>query len=134
MIQEIVASKRFKNIVVIQPTLALLDETRRNLNKYKQEYKIIVRTTQDPSIEKGNLFLLTAERVMEYDKFPKIDFFVIDEFYKLSPKMDPARSDILNNAFNLLANDHGSRFYMLGPNIDEIPQGFESGTTRSFTM
>jgi hypothetical protein len=125
LIQELVASKKFKNIVIIQPTLALLDETRRNLNKYKQDYKIIVRTTQDPSIKKGNLFLLTAERVMEYEKFPDIDFFVLDEFYKLSPKMDPARSDVLNNAFNLLANGHNSRFYMLGPNIDEIPVGFE---------
>jgi hypothetical protein len=126
LIQEIVASKKFKNIVIIQPTLALLDETRRNLNKFKENYKIIVRTTQEPSIDKGNLFLLTAERVMEYDKFPEIDFFILDEFYKLSPKMDPARANILNNAFNLLVNEFKARFYLLGPNIDEIPPGFET--------
>jgi reverse gyrase len=83
LIEEMVASKNLKNIVVIQPTLALLDETRKKLKKYQENYKIIVRTSQKPSVEKGNLFLLTAERVMEYKDLPQIDFFVIDEFYKL---------------------------------------------------
>jgi len=74
--------------------------------------------------EKNNIFLLTAERVMEYKYFPKIDFFVIDEFYKLSTKRDDERSDVLNNAFHLLANKHHSKFYLLGPNIDGISDGF----------
>ncbi len=124
LIEEIVASKKYKNIVVIQPTLALLDETRRKLKKYKNDYKIIVRTSQKPSEDKGNLFLLTAERVMEYSNLPQIDFFVIDEFYKLSAKRDDERSDVLNNAFNLLINKHKSKFYLLGPNIDGISEGF----------
>lgn len=76
LIQEIVASKRYHNIVVIQPTLALIDETRKKLRKYSDDYKIIVRTSQNYSEEKGNLFLLTAERVMEYPELPKIDFFI----------------------------------------------------------
>jgi replicative superfamily II helicase len=29
LIEEIVASKKYKNIIIIQPTLALLDETRK---------------------------------------------------------------------------------------------------------
>jgi hypothetical protein len=124
LIEEIVSSKRYKNIVVIQPTLALLDETRKKLKKYQESYKIIVRTTQKPSLEKGNLFLLTAERVMEYGNLPKIDFLVLDEFYKLSAKRDDERSDVLNNAFNLLSNTHKSRFYLLGPNINGISEGF----------
>jgi adenylate kinase family enzyme len=124
LIEEIVASKKYKNIVAIQPTLALLDETRKKLKKYKNDYKIIVRTSQEPSDDKGNLFLLTAERVMEYPELPKIDFFVIDEFYKLSAKRDDERSDVLNNAFNLLVNKHKSKFYLLGPNIYAISEGF----------
>ena len=119
------ASKRFRNIVVIQPTLALLDETRKKLKKYKDVYKIIVRTSQEPSEEKGNLFLLTAERVMEYKNLPQIDFFVIDEFYKLSAKRDDERSDVLNNAFyKLLQQTPMPQFYLLGPNIDGISDGF----------
>lgn len=124
LIQEIVASKKYKNIVIIQPTLALIDETRRKLRKYSDDYKIIVRTSQTYSSGKGNLFLFTAERVMEYPEFPKIDFFVMDEFYKLSAERDEERSDVLNNAFNLLVNKHKSKFYLLGPNIDDISKGF----------
>jgi hypothetical protein len=125
LIEEMVASKKFKNIVVIQPTLALLDETRKKLKKYQENYKIIIRTSQESSKEKGNLFLLTAERVMEYRDLPKIDFFVIDEFYKLSAKRDDERSDILNNAFyKLLQQKPVPQFYLLGPNIDKISDGF----------
>jgi hypothetical protein len=122
LIEEIVASKKYKNIVVIQPTLALLDETRKKLKKYKDYYKIIVRTSQEASKEKGNLFLLTAERIMEYKELPQIDFFVIDEFYKLDADRDE-RSHILNSAFNKLIK-HKSKFYLLGPNIDKISEGF----------
>jgi hypothetical protein len=125
LIQEVVASLKYKNIVIIQPTLALLDETRRKLKEYRNNYKIIVRTTQKPSEEKGNLFLLTAERVMEYQDFPEIDFFVIDEFYKLSPGRDRDRSDVLNNACNMLLNKYHAKFYLLGPNVAGIPNGFK---------
>ena len=124
LIQEIVASNRYHNIVIIQPTLALIDETRKKLKKFEDKYKIIVRTTQEPSSEKGNLFLLTAERIMEYPNFPKIDFFILDEFYKLSAKRDEERSDVLNNAFNYMINNHDCRFYLLGPNISGISKGF----------
>lgn len=123
LIEELVASGKYNNIVVIQPTLALLDETRRKLKKYKDKYKIIVKTSQSPSTDKGNLFLLTAERVMEYPELPTIDCFVLDEFYKLSAKRDDERSDVLNNAFHLLLS-HGAQFYLLGPNIDGISLGF----------
>ena len=133
LIEEMVASKKFKNIVVIQPTLALLDETRKKLKKYQQDYKIIVRTSQEPSEEKGNLFLLTAERVMEYKDLPQIDFFVIDEFYKLSAKRDDERSDILNNAFyKLLQQNSVPQFYLLGPNIDKISDGFTAKYNAEF--
>lgn len=124
LIEEIVASKKYRNIVIIQPTLALLDETRKKLNKYYQEYKIIVRTSQNYSEEKGNIFLLTAERVLEYEEFPNIDFFVLDEFYKVSSKRDDERYEVLNNSLNLILNKHKSQFLLLGPNIEGISEKF----------
>lgn len=124
LIEEIVASKRYNNIVIIQPTLALLDETRIKLKKYNTHYKIIVRTSQLPSDDKGNLFLLTAERVMEYENLPRIDFLIIDEFYKLSLRRIDERADTLNNAFLKIVEGFHSRFYLLGPNIDGITSGF----------
>ena len=34
LIEEIISSEKYKNIAIIQPTLALLDETRKKLKKY----------------------------------------------------------------------------------------------------
>ena len=94
------------------------------MKKYKNDYKIIVSTSQEPAIDKRNLFLLTAERVMDYQSLPVIDFLVIDEFYKLSAKRDDERSYILNNAFYKLLTEFNPQFYLLGPNIDGISEGF----------
>lgn len=125
LIEEIVASQRYKNIIIIQPTLALLDETRIKLKKYSEKYKIIVRTSQKYTENYGNIFLLTAERVMEYEEYPKIDLLIIDEFYKLSLRRKDDRANILNNAFLRIINTYNSKFYLLGPNIDGITTGFE---------
>lgn len=124
LIEEVVASKKYRNIVIIQPTLALLDETRLKLKKYADDYKIIVRTSQPYSESRRNLFLLTAERVMEYEPLPQIEFLIIDEFYKLSLRRKDERADTLNNAFLKIVNKFHPRFYFLGPNIDGITEGF----------
>lgn len=126
LIEELVASKKYKNVVIIQPTLALLDETRIKLKKYADYYKIIVRTTQQPAEKQtmGNLFLLTAERVMEYSCLPKIDLLVIDEFYKLSLRRTDERASTLNNAFLKIMQLSSPQFYLLGPNIKGITEGF----------
>jgi replicative superfamily II helicase len=124
LIEEMVASRKFHNIVIVQPTLALLDETRRKLNKYRDFYKIILRTSQLPDENNGNIFLLTSERVNEYQSFPKIDFLVIDEFYKLSARRDDERSDSLNNALLYLLRTFKPQFYLAGPNIDGVSEEF----------
>lgn len=124
LIEEIIASLRYRNIVIIQPTLALLDETRRKLKKYSIHYKIIVKTSQVFAENKGNIFLLTAERVLEYPNMPQIDLLILDEFYKLSSQREDNRNNILNTAFIRIMQNPNCRFYMLGPNIDEIPDGF----------
>ena len=125
LIEEIVASGLYKNIVIIQPTLALLDETRRKLKKYNNQYKLIVRTSQ-PYQEQGcNIFLLTAERVLEYQNLPSIDLLILDEFYKLSKRRGDNRANVLNIAFIRLMKNKNCRFYLLGPNIDDISQGFK---------
>lgn len=132
LIEEIIASNLYKNIVIIQPTLALLDETRIKLKKYSQFYKVIVRTSQEFSKDKGNIFLLTAERVLEYQNMPEIDLLIIDEFYKLSKQRSDNRANILNIAFLRLMKNPNCRFYMLGPNINKISDGFEQKYNAEF--
>ena len=98
LIEEVVAQQKYSNIVIIQPTLALLDETRKKLQKYRDNYNIIVNTSQMPEENRRNLFLFTGERVVEYKGFRHIDFFVLDEFYKLSMERDDERAASLNQA------------------------------------
>lgn len=124
LIQEVVASGKYKNIIIIQPTLALLSETRLKLTKYRDTYNIILRTTQRPSEDKGNLFLLTAERFLEYEDMPKIDFLILDEFYKISRWADKERFHNLNIAVLKLLKEHKARFYFLGPFINSISSKF----------
>ncbi len=125
LIEEIIASNIYKNIIIIQPTLALLDETRKKILKYKRDYKILIRTSQIPDEMKGNIFLFTAERVNEYQYFKSIDFLVIDEFYKISGFRDDERSFSLNVAFYQIIKKYNPAFYFLGPNIKKISSEFE---------
>lgn len=122
IIDAMVASDRFQNIVVVVPTIALIDETRRRLARTARGYKVISHPgAQDPA--QRNVFVLTQERVLQ-SELPTIDFFVIDEFYKLTPRQeDTNRSLLLNQAFYRLAKQ-AKQFYMLGPNIRGVPDGF----------
>lgn len=124
LIEEVVASKIYSEIVIIQPTLALLDETRKKLRKYGENYKIIVSTSQEPDPTRPNIYLFTGERVLDYEKFKDIDFFIIDEFYKLSLQREDDRAIILNQAFSKLLRKT-NKFYMLGPVIKAIPLNFQ---------
>lgn len=118
-----VASGKFQNIVVVVPTLALIDETRRRLSAFSDAYRVITHLSQKPGAK--NIFVLTAERVVSYPQFPKINFFVIDEFYKIGAmEEDESRTVALNEAFYRLLKDRG-QFYLLGPNIQRIPDGLE---------
>lgn len=124
LIEEIVARRKFRNIVIIQPTLALLDETRKRVLQYK-DYKILLTTSQQPSTNRSNIFLFTAERVVEYPYFINVDFFILDEFYKLSLDRKDDRAEVLNHALYKLLK-FTKRFYLLGPCVRSIPQLFES--------
>jgi len=124
LIEELIASQIYHNIVVVQPTLALLDETRKKLLKYSDYYKIIVSTNQPPVNDSKNVFLFTPERVVEYEYFSNVDFFVIDEFYKLSLERQDDRGIILNQALNKLLG-FTRQFYFLGPSVSSLPREFQ---------
>ncbi|TDM38628.1 DEAD/DEAH box helicase [Macrococcoides canis] len=121
LIEEFVARKKFENILIIQPTLALIDETRKKLSKYKDYYNIIVNTHQN--LNKNNIFILTAERVLEFSNIPKIDFFVIDEFYKISNRLNDDRIDSLNVAL-LKIMKHNPQSMFLTPTVNSLSEKF----------
>ena len=81
LIEEFIARKIYDNILIIQPTLALIDETRKKLQKYTDAYNIVLNTSQE--IKHKNIFILTSERVLDIlPKINNIDLFIVDEFYK----------------------------------------------------
>ena len=122
IVDAVVASGRYKNIVIVVPTLALLDETRRRLTRFSSSYRVITHSSQVPGIH--NIFVHTQERVVENPYIKETDFFVIDEFYKLNPSDETERAEKLNLAFHKLARQ-AKQFYMLGPNIENIPESFK---------
>jgi len=48
IIDSIIATQRFRNIAIIVPTLALIDETRRRLTQFSDRYKIITHLSMLP--------------------------------------------------------------------------------------
>ena len=118
IIDSIIASQKHSNIIIIVPTIALIDETRKRLSKFKDSYKIITHPSQ--SLSHRNIFILTQERAIEIVPNIDVDFFVIDEFYKLSPQnTDEERCHVLNQVFYMLVKKN-AQFYLLGPNIEQV--------------
>lgn len=118
ILDALVASNKWSCIVVIVPTIALIDETRRRLSRFRADYSIVTSTGQEPG--RRSIFVLTQERFLELKTMPDVDLFVIDEFYKLgsSESFDQRRS-LLNLAWKML-KDTGAQYYLTGPNIDSI--------------
>ncbi|AKA38035.1 DEAD/DEAH box helicase [Yersinia ruckeri] len=128
VIDAILASEQYRKIVVVVPTIALIDETRRRMVKrFRSHCNIITHPSQEANSCLANVYLLTQERVLQRDDLDDVDFFVIDEFYKLDLENDSDeknRSVDLSLAFHRLAKQ-GAQFYLLGPNIQDI-RGLEA--------
>lgn len=111
-----IASGRFNNILIVVPTIALIDETRRRLAKrFRDTFKIITHGSQARGDR--NIVIATQERVLGDEMISDIDLLVVDEFYKLSPaRDDDDRSALLNQVVYRLLK-RARQFYMLGPNV-----------------
>jgi len=116
-----------RRVVLVVPTIALADETRRRLQeRFGQSYQIIHHSSQEATGDKV-IYVLTQERVNERQDIVGIDFFVIDEFYKLafqqraSGKIDYENERVieLNIALSKLLKA-SKQFYMTGPFINSV--------------
>lgn len=119
LIDAVVASSKFDCLVVIVPTIALIDETRRRLSRrFGEAFKIITHPSQERSGK--DIFILTQERYAEFEEAINPQFFVLDEFYKLSPNRGgDERTFTLNQAFYQLFKSR-AQFFLIGPNIQDI--------------
>lgn len=122
VIDAVLAQGRFRKVVVIVPTIALIDETRRRMVKRFRDFNLITHPSQEAEVGTTNVYLLTQERVLQREDLDDVDFCVVDEFYKIdlgADKDGSSRAVDLSLAFHKLAKS-GAQFYMLGPHIQEI--------------
>lgn len=119
IVDAFIAIKKPKIVVLIVPTIALADESRRRLfRKFSNRYKIV--TTTDAKIVDNTIFVFPQERAFAYlDILNKIDILIVDEFYKASARFDDSRSSTLLNSMIELGKKSKQRYY-LAPNIDYI--------------
>lgn len=111
--------KQPQNVMIIVPTIALTDETRRRIyKKFSQQYNII--TTTDAELAEKNIFIFPQERAIHYvDKIDVLDILIIDEFYKSSKLFEKERAANLIKAIIELGHKAKQRYY-LAPNISRI--------------
>lgn len=119
VIDAFIKLKKPKNVVILVPTLALTDETRRRLyKKFAKEYKII--TTTDAELANKNIFVFPQERSANYvNKLDEIDILIVDEFYKASINFDKDRAPALIKAIIELGKIAKQK-YFLAPNITSL--------------
>lgn len=119
IIDAFIAAKQPDTVVIIVPTIALMDETRRRLyKKFSRNYGII--TAPDTPLEARNILIFPQERAFGYvEKLKSIDLLVIDEFYKASIAHDKERAPSLIKAIIQLSRRSHQRYY-LAPNIKKL--------------
>src|SRR3990172_3673968 len=71
IIDALLSSLRYNQVVVIVPTLALIDETRRRISRHNLPYKVITHPSQ--ARETRNVFVLTQERALERTDLDHVD-------------------------------------------------------------
>lgn len=120
IVDSLLESNEFNRVIIIVPTIALIDETRRRVDgKFSESYQIITHSSQEIKSYKC-IYILTQERVLERDDLENIDLFILDEFYKLNIESEnDSRSIILNIAFTKILIK-SKQFYFIGPNIDAV--------------
>ena len=113
IIQEIVIHNSYGNILIILPTIALLNET---FVRFKQNELIANRYNIYNTIGKrkfdfpanGNIFILTPEKtdlLLDEHGYLKFDFFTMDEIYKIQDGDE--RSKIFTNCLYRLSKSEG---------------------------
>lgn len=122
VIDAYISIRKPKTVVIVVPTIALMDETRRRLiRKFSNEYKII--TLPGEKLEEYNIFIFPQERLFAYiDDLKQIDLLVVDEFYKASDhNIRNTRTALLQKAI-ISASKCAKQLYYLMPNFKNIDE------------
>lgn len=126
IVREIILHNNYKNIAFIMPTVSLLSEQYQELRKSIEGYTISKSSKVKIDEHKSYILVLTPERMSAFfEENPdfKIDFFVMDEIYKVDYKLDDDRFRIFSDILYRLAKTD-SDFYLAGPYISNFSKNF----------
>ena len=135
IIEEIIRSNDFNNILIVVPTLALSNEIYFKLKNLTTDKSYnLAKTIKGYNAEKKNILVYTPEKsIMLIDEYPelKIDFFVMDEIYKINHE-DDRRKIFLSSIYEFLIKRKVSYFYLIGPYFKEFSKTFLQRTDSIF--
>lgn len=125
---EYIAKEKPRNVVMIVPTLALIDEYKTKIiKKYKDvfyDYNLYLSINEEKEYDftEKNIFVITHDRVVHEDVvnlFERIDLLVIDEVYKLQKDVHNDRVLILNMAYYHMVKKC-NKYILLAPFISGV--------------
>lgn len=138
IVQELVIHNDYKNILIVLPTIALLNETygklKSNLaiiNKYKIYNSLGNKELKFDS--EFNIFILTPEKtdvLLDRHNYLNFDFFTMDEIYKVQDKDD--RGKVFTNCLYRLSRLPRIHFYLIGPYFSGFSLNFIKKTNSEF--
>lgn len=125
---EYICREQPQNVVMVVPTLALIDEYKQKIiRQYKEKfsnYNIYLSIDPEKAYDfsQNNIFIVTHDRVIDENTvslFESIDFLVIDEVYKLQKDTSNERVLILNIAYYNMVK-RSSKYVLLAPFISGV--------------
>lgn len=125
---EYICRARPQNVVMIVPTLALIDEYKQKIiRQYREQFSDYnIYLSVDPEkvydFSQKNIFIVTHDRVIDENTvsiFKSIDFLVIDEVYKLQKDTSNERVLILNVAYYNMVK-RSKKYVLLAPFISGV--------------
>ncbi|HHF2852196.1 TPA: DEAD/DEAH box helicase [Vibrio diabolicus] len=127
ILANMLSKDRYHTVVLIVPTIALIDETRKKLaTSLDGLYRIIHHNSQHYEDTVPTIFVLTQERANQRSDIENVDLFIIDEFYKLGFKYNSEgflkydeRAISLNISLSQLLKK-SKQWFFIGPNITNV--------------
>ncbi|MFB4202652.1 hypothetical protein KBTX_01648 [wastewater metagenome] len=126
IVREIILHNNYKNIAFIMPTVSLLSEQYQELRSSVEGYTISKSSKVKVDKGKSYILVLTPERISAFfEENPnfEIDFFVMDEIYKVDYKLDDDRFRVFSDILYRLAKTDAD-FYLAGPYISDFSKNF----------
>ncbi|MBX4186921.1 MAG: DEAD/DEAH box helicase [Candidatus Doudnabacteria bacterium] len=132
IVPEIIHKYKYKNIAIVLPTIALLNETFVNFKNSTifSGYNLVNSLTSP--VKEKSIVILTPEKMdLFLDENPelKFDFFVMDEIYKIQD--DPERKKIFTHSLYRLSKIVPN-FYLIGPYFKSFSSNFIKKTGAKF--